>query len=218
MADTKISALTAATALTGAEQFPVVQGGATVRTTVADLSAAYEALDPDRLTLGEATMHRRHISSATVLSGSGALRLTYFTARKTETTTQVRLISGATAAAATPTLVRAGLYTVAGNGDIALVASIANDTALFAAGSTLYTRSWSVPYAKVAGQRYALGILVVTGATAPSYLGQSVLSAFESTAAPRLGGAVTGQTDLPASVVSASIVDSGNLAYSVILP
>lgn len=38
MADTKISALSAATALTGAETVPVVQGGATVRTTAYDAS------------------------------------------------------------------------------------------------------------------------------------------------------------------------------------
>jgi hypothetical protein len=40
MADTKISDLTAAGALTGAEIVPVVQGGATVRTTLADIAAA----------------------------------------------------------------------------------------------------------------------------------------------------------------------------------
>jgi len=39
MANTKISALTATTALTGAEQVPVVQGGTTKRTTVSDVVA-----------------------------------------------------------------------------------------------------------------------------------------------------------------------------------
>lgn len=38
MADTKISDLTAAGALTGAEQIPLVQSGATVRTTVAAIT------------------------------------------------------------------------------------------------------------------------------------------------------------------------------------
>lgn len=44
MANKKISELTAATALTGTEQFPVVQGGTTKRTTVSALSGAYAPL------------------------------------------------------------------------------------------------------------------------------------------------------------------------------
>ena len=38
MADTKISAMTAASALTGAELVPLVQGGVNVRSTVQDIS------------------------------------------------------------------------------------------------------------------------------------------------------------------------------------
>lgn len=46
MANKKISELAAATALTGAEQFPVVQGGATVRTTIGALNGTYGRVYP----------------------------------------------------------------------------------------------------------------------------------------------------------------------------
>lgn len=190
-----------------ADQFNILDGG--------DLNY----LTSDLLTTGEATMHRRVATSNTVGQATGVLRLSYFTARKTETITQVRVISGGTAAGATPTLVRIGLWTVAADGALTLVASIANDTALYAATNTPYTRALSASYGKVAGQRYAAGSLVVTGATAPSLIGGIVnFNATEAGIAPRIGAALTGQTDLPASIAAGSLVDSAQLPYIVLLP
>lgn len=173
------------------------------------------------LTTGEETLSREMADSTAVSSStSGSLRLTYFTARKSETITQVRLYSGGTAAGATPTLCRIGLYTVAANGSLtALVASTTNDTALFAAANTAYTKSWSSSYAKVAGQRYALGVLVVSGAAMPTFLGRVLGSAAEaSTIAPILSASVSGQSDLPASVALGSLGTSGNRIYAALLP
>lgn len=173
----------------------------------------------NRLTTGEGTMGRGEIISASVSSATGILRLAYFTARKTETITQMRITSGSTAATATPTLVRAGIYTVDGSGNLTLAASIANDTALFAAANTVYTRSLSGGnLSKVRGQRYAVGTLVVSGAATPTFLGSAIAHATEMAAAPRLVGQVSGQSDLPASIAVGSVADAANRIYSVLLP
>ncbi len=183
------------------------------------LGAGVPTFDGDLLTVGEETIHRRWVtnnSSAPLTSGT--LRLTYFTARKTETTTQVRVAGGNAAAAATPTLIRFGLWLIAADGGATLVASIANDLTIFAAANTAYTRSWTTPYAKVAGQRYAFGALCVSGATVPQICSNSMNAVNEPSAAPRLSGAITSQTDLPATFADASVAATGTSPYAAILP
>jgi hypothetical protein len=170
------------------------------------------------VTSGEETFSREVATSSSVAVATQSLRLAYFTARKTETTTQVRVITGGTAAAATPTICRIGLYSIAANGNGSLVASTANDTALFAGLTTAYTRSWTTPYAKVAGTRYALGILVVSGAATPTFVGQSIGNAAEAAVAPALSAALTGQSDLPSSFTAGALTTTGNRNYGVILP
>lgn len=173
----------------------------------------------NELATGESTLERTDETSGNQSMGaSGTLRLSYFTARKTEITTQVRQSTGQTAAAATPTLCRIGLYTVAANGDLALVASIANDTTLFATINTAYTRAWTVAYQKTAGQRLALGILVISAAAMPVMMGSSVPDAAELALAPRLTGAVGGQADLPANIATGAVGTSGSRIYTAILP
>lgn len=181
---------------------------------------ALDYFDQNQLTAGEETMPRSLVLSGAAGSGSGNLRLTYFTARKSETITQVRMWTGGTAAGATPTLVRIGLYTVATDGALALVAATASDTALFAATNTSYTKAFAAPYGKVAGQRYAVGALIVTGAAAPSFMGNSVWASAsaEVSAAPRLTGLVSSQADLPASVAGAAVSANGQYHYAVLLP
>ncbi len=184
------------------------------------LGSAPSASDANLLTAGEETIPRDLAVQNGLTTATQTLRLTYFMARKTETTTQVRVPSGATAAAATPTLCRVGLYSIDAAGAGTLVASIANDTALWAATSTAYTRSWSASYAKTAGQWYALGILVVSGATLPTFPGNAVAAGVlnEAAMAPRLAAALTGQSDLPASFVAGSLTATGQRFYGVILP
>jgi hypothetical protein len=171
------------------------------------------------LTTGEESIPRELATSLGVVSSSGQIRLTYFTARKTEVTTQVRMYSGSTAAGATPTLCRIGLWLAASDGSCsALVASTANDTTLFAAANTAYTRSWSVSYAKIAGQRYAIGALVVTAAAAPTLSGQAGFIFGESSVDPVMAGVATGQADLPASMTSAVAGSGGGRPYAAVLP
>lgn len=169
---------------------------------------------------GEETVPRDFLTTTSAATpASQQVRLTYFTARKSATTTQVKLYTGATAAAATPTLCRVGLYTVAASDNsLTLVASIANDTSLFASTTTAYTRSWSVPYVTVAGQRYALGVLVVSATTMPTFSGAppTAIIAEATGVNPILSAVVTGQSDLPSSIVAGSLVNSGMRTYAVL--
>lgn len=191
-------------------------------TTVTTLLAAKaDLVDTDAsnlLTSGESTITRRNVMASSISTGTGNLRLTYFTARKTETITQVRVPSGGTAAGATPTLCRAGIYSVDGSGNLTLVASTASDTALFAAANTEYLKSLSASFSKTKGQRYAVGILVVTSATAPTLVGANALLAAAAGRGPRLGGMVSSQSDLPSSVSVGSISDNGHQAYVELVP
>lgn len=172
-----------------------------------------------RLATGEETLPREDITTGQIGMNSGTMKIAHFTARKSETTTQVRVWCGGTAAGATPTLVRIGLYEIAADGSGVLVASTPNDTALLASSNTAYTKSWSSSYEKKAGRRYAVGILVVTGATAPTVAGDSSSFSDEMIELPVMNAAVTGLADLPATTAAAgSLSTTSGRPYAVVLP
>lgn len=150
----------------------------------------------------------RHLSggNGTAVAASQTLMLTYFTADKDVTVNNVYTRGGTTAAGATPTIVRFGLYSVAANGDLTLVASTANDTTIFNSASQSVNKALSASYNMVMGQRYAGGWLVVSAAAMPTIIGIDYqLSGTEMALAPRLTGVVTGQSNLPSSVAAASV-------------
>lgn len=150
------------------------------------------------------------ISALAGPTSSGHLLLAYFTARRAATVSTVTFWSGTTAAGATPTLFRFGVYAIASDGGATLVASTASDLTLAAAASTEYSKALSGSVTFTAGLRYAVGTLVVTGATLPSFQGQTYAGTSASltylTRAPRTLGRLTGQTDLPGSYVDASLI------------
>lgn len=174
------------------------------------------AVGPNDLLVGESTIPRNAIASSSVTSGGSSLRLTYFTASKTENVSSVRVITGGTAAAATPTLCRIGIYAVGDNGDLTLIASTPNDTTLFAAASTVYTKALSAPFVKYKGLRYAVGILVVSGVATPSFQGNNSVPASEAAIAPRMVG-YSAQTDLPATITEASLSAGTNQFYVALI-
>jgi hypothetical protein len=172
----------------------------------------------DQLTTGQETFDREAQSSNALAQTSGILKLTYFTARKTETITKLSTYCGAVAAGATPTLCRMGLYTVDGaTGNLTLVASTPNDTSLWAAVNTEYQKALSSSYGVTAGTRYALGVLCVTAATAPQLAGNTPHLAM-SAKAPRLSAQLTGQTDLPSSITAGSLSNLAQRIYGELLP
>lgn len=118
--------------------------------------------------------------------------------------------TGSVAAAATPTLIRWGIYNVdSADNCTDLAASTANDTTLLAATQTQYSKALQAPWSKVIGKRYAFAQIVVSAATMPLMCGFTVLSnslvqqfALQT---PRRFARLLGQTDLPASILTASM-------------
>ena len=209
---------TSITGLGSAAQQPASAFATAAQGALADAAAATYAplIDNDDFVVGEGIASRR-MANANASMASGSLRLTYFTAKKTEAITQVKIVSG-TAAGATPTLVRAGIWTVGPNGVdlLSLVASTANDTSLLSNGSTLYTKALQVTFNKVKGVRYAFGLLVVTGASLPTICSTSAISSLFSIDNPAVIGTVAGQTDLPASSTAVAGATFG--PYAVLVP
>jgi hypothetical protein len=171
----------------------------------------------DLIDVGQETIARKE-SVSNFTMASGTLRLTFFTAKKTEVSTQGRMTTGTTAAAATPTLCRWGYWDVAANGDLTLAAAIANDTTLFAAANLAYPKSWITPWTPVAGRRYAHGLLIVSAAALPSFPALVLASATTSNTAPKLSAQLTGQTDLPSSIPVGSLSGSAAMLYAETLP
>lgn len=184
----------------------------------AEVKAAFGYLASQALTVGQETIPRLLANATAVATGTGSLRLTFFTARKSETVASIRTLSGAQAAAATPTLARIGLYSVAGDGSITLIGSTASDTTLYAGVNTSYTRALTTPVAVTRGNRYAVGILIVTAAVAPTLVGALPVQGPEAGIAPRLAGLVGGQANLPANLASGAITDTAHMSYAVLLP
>lgn len=180
---------------------------------------ALTSVDPNALATGEATIPRDLASNTAVtLVGSGTVIFTFFTARKTESINNLRMICGGTAASATPTLVRAGVYTLASDGALTLGPAIASDTSIFAAANTSYTRALTATWSKIADVRYAIGLLVVSSQTMPTGVGVVPLIAAEMAQPPRGGAILTGQSDLPSSVAAASLVDNARRLYVAMTP
>lgn len=177
----------------------------------------YKIIESETLTAGEGTINRLAPTNSATAMTSGLMRIAYFTAKRTETIANVRIFTGNTAAAATPTLVRVGIWTADAAGALlSLVASTTNDTALLATPSTFtaFTKALTASFSKVAGTRYAVGLLVVSGAAVPTIpTTAGALAATETSISPKVCGTMSGLADLPSSAVSGSVGNSGNVPY-----
>ena len=140
--------------------------------------------------------------------GSGNVYFTFFTPRWDLTIDEISMVSAATATNGA-TLIRLGLYTFDGT-TATLVARTANDSTLFSVGNTLYTRALSTnggypaTYNLVAGQRYALGVIVLASNPGSVYTAFELIPSAMSALAPRMTGLVSGQSDLPTTATSFS--------------
>jgi len=179
-------------------------------------------VDVNQLTSGEAVVDRLRGAHDTIGAvGTGTLLLTYFTAQKTEVISQVRMYTSSTPAAATPTLCRIGVWSANAAGDLgALLASTPNDTTLFAAANTAYLKSFSASFTKAIGTRYACGVLVVSGAAMPQYIGWSTVAAATSKLedSPRVCATIGAQSDLPSTATAASMTATTRVTQFVLLP
>lgn len=168
-------------------------------------------VDPSQWAIDDAveTMFRGEVVSTSAnLQTSGRMNFTHFRANRNLLAANWNTFTGGTAAGATPTLCRVGLYTVAANGDLTLVASTASDTTLFAAANTKYTKALSSSYQIVRGNTYAVGILVVSGAAIPNFCGASMGTGLVFNESPVMVTRLDGQTDLPSSLARSTVVSN----------
>lgn len=181
----------------------------------------YTQVPVSPLDSGFTATYPRHLGiTSQAAVASQVLALTYFTCNRPLLAANAAFIVGSTQAAATPTVIRYGLYTEAANGDITLVASTPNDTTMLANTNTKYSKAFSVAHQMIVGQRYALGHLVVSATTMPILMGYGMgaTSAIntESNTAPRVTASVTGQADLPASVADAGFTATRIMFYGTL--
>jgi hypothetical protein len=178
--------------------------------------------DLDILTNGEASIDRKAPLTGVAYGTSSNMLLTYRKSIKTETITKLSMACG-TAAGATPTLIKFGVYSVnETTGDLTLVASTASDTSVFSTANTGYELNLSSSWSKTAGTLYAYALLLVSSQTLPTIIGHAHLA---STGVnnilalpPRVTGLVSGQTDLPSSVVSSSVAISNRALWTHAIP
>jgi hypothetical protein len=155
----------------------------------------------------------RGLASATVSAQSGAVNLSYFTAPTNITVSQISAATISATPASDVTLARMGLYEITGPLAGTLIARTANDTTLFTANSTVYTRNFDTAdgfpssVTLTAGTRYAITQIIVAS-VAGSRINYPAISATFSFYSPRLSGSILSQSDLPLSFTS--ITQSGN--------
>ena len=148
-------------------------------------------------------------------TASGEVHLSFFTPAENVTISNISMVTSGTAAA-TVTLIRMGLYTVDGSGNVALVAQTASDTTLFNAINTTFTRAFSTTggypatYNLVAGTRYAVGFIVVATTRPTLYHGSTQNLAITSLE-PRIAAVLASQSDLPTAI---NTVGGASPAYS----
>jgi len=145
-------------------------------------------------------------------SGTPSSATTYFTFFTPRWDLTVSSISVASASTQTTgqSLVRFGLYTVAGDGTATLVARTASDTTIFSSANTVYNRVFNTTggypstYTLVQGTRYAIGVVVVAATTGTVYTAFNSIPSALSTLSPRMTGLVAATSDLPTTAASYS--------------
>lgn len=184
-------------------------------------SALASDLRSELLRAGGETVPPRHMINsfnAVDLSflASGRVYLSFLTAKRTESINTLQLHTGSLAAGATPTVVRYGVWSAAANGDLTLIASTPNDTTLLSAIHTVYPKALSATWNKQAGQDYAVGFIIVSGASMPHLVGKIFPSTdyigAETFLHPRIVAVRNGEANLPASIINANLVYAGGIA------
>jgi hypothetical protein len=161
---------------------------------------------------------RTEIASNSLGTTSGHVQLTFFTAPPgySGLTTIAIVHNGASSGL---TLARMGLYSIDASENGTLIARTANDPTIGGAAAVPHERvfdptggflsSWT----PTPGQRYAWSFIYVgttPGAHLSRNLGNSAVAGTSANAGrPRLYARITGQTDLPASFLAASLDASG---------
>jgi hypothetical protein len=171
---------------------------------------------PGALAVGDSTLPRTSIAGASAAIPNNSLRLTYFTATRTEVITQVSCPNAAVSAGAT--LQRIGIYQEMPDGSVALVASTASDVNMWTIAVSEYATALQAAFTKVQGVRYAVGMLIVGATSSPTFFGNSSLLNFTMARAPRLSALVNGVNDLPDTISTGALSVSQGLTYFQLIP
>jgi hypothetical protein len=169
-----------------------------------------------QIAAGECIYPRIPVSTGPVLI-SGSMFLFFWTAQKTETINFLTSISESIAAGATPTYAAFAVFSVDGSGNLTQVAITANDTSIF--NGTFQTKklATTAPWNKIAGQRYAYGILMVSSFAMPNVGGFNGSLPYSSNP-PRVAGQITGQTSILSSYAVGSISNASSSIWGVVEP
>lgn len=163
--------------------------------------------------------------NGSISPGTGRIEFSYFYAYRTQTIGQIGSTCQGTAAVGLTGL-RRGICTVAGNGDLTLVARTALQTSgVYTATFTEYvapldvTGGFPAAYQFVKGSWYAFAHWVTWTTTAPALRAYtSNQPASTNARAPRLAGGFSGQTDIPLTILAANINGSGNAVTMFAIP
>lgn len=153
----------------------------------------------------------RPLCNTTLTLANQTMRFSCWTETQTRLVTTAEVVSGGTAGVGL-TLARIGLCTVDSSGGLTLVASTANDTALFV---SKWSKDLSAEYILKPGTRYAAVVLVAGGTTQPNIVAQGYPVAALPAKSPRISGFVSSQNDLPSSVVAGLISDTTTVPYVI---
>lgn len=164
----------------------------------------------------EATMERTAATTGTAIA-TGQPRLTYFTAKAGGTFSKIGTVVTTASSGAAPTLCKLAMFSVAGNGNLTLIAVTANDVTMFNTANVIVEKATLASYNLVAGQRYAWAVLVVSSGTLPQFSGRSMGGSAGAAAmlgkSPRASGSISGQTDFLSSYTFDLVNDLANTFY-----
>lgn len=179
----------------------------------ANLDALYAPQDGNGLPNGDLAFPRE-IAILDTPYNTGWLALSFVTATRTRQISKLLAWTGLTAAAATPTLCKMALFSADASNNLTLISATANDPTLFTTISTAYTPALLTPSTVSRGSRYAIGLLVVSAAATPSFVGAgapTTQGAVIGDALPELWSVVLAQTDIPATVPVSHLAAIGRI-------
>lgn len=175
--------------------------------------AAAPGIVPNKLwrppTVGQFSLPAE-LCMASLSAASQQLNATLWVPERTQLVSNIQVHVG-TAAGATPTVIRFGIYSIAGTTATQIIAT-PNDTTLLAAAGALSGRNVTTPGVVTRGVPYFICSIVVTGAALPTFgckAGGAGLNAASQDAMYGSGlramGIIAAQSDLPASFTTTSL-------------
>lgn len=193
----------------------IVEGPYTVTFTVAKTNFVINAnLTPqDQLKWVTIPRYSPQATAATMVTQT--MRVAFFTANASGTTTGVNFGVQTATSGGTPTLVQLGLFKVDATGAGTLIASTTNDTTLFNAVAVV-SKAWTASTTITIGERYAIGLLVVqTAGTVGAVVNASASTiGSELLTVPFETANMAGQATMPSSFAVGALTSTGTKIYA----